>query len=222
MPTKAPTKKKPVAKKKAVTKKPTARKLVATKKKHPLRRLLEYRIEGSVSKKGFLISLAVVVGIVLGITGYSLYQNNGANAGGVGTLGRGTSVGTITGYELNSKGIEDENYPVVGSLSVCRDNISSKKFTIKVDLIITSIKFKPNSYTSAARLLLNEIYEPDGAKVPFAVGSIATFSQTEQVDPGQSKENMQIGFAVTKTSGQGILAENLGYKTIEIGSIQTC
>jgi hypothetical protein len=103
MPTKTPVKKKPASKaasvtkkktiaKKVTAKKPITRKVVATKKKHPLRRLLEYRIEGSVSKKGFLISLAVVVGIVLGITGYSLYQNNGANAGGTSTLGRGWTI----------------------------------------------------------------------------------------------------------------------------------
>jgi hypothetical protein len=101
MPTKAPAKKKPVSKaasatkrksvaKKVTAKKSSVKKTVASKKKrNPLKRLLEYKISGSVTKKGFFISMAVVIVAVGAFAIYSIAQGNTSNAGGTSTLGRG-------------------------------------------------------------------------------------------------------------------------------------
>jgi hypothetical protein len=136
MATKAPAKKKPVSKatnvkkkavvKKVTTKKPVAKKTLASKKKKsPLKRLLEYKISGSVTKKGFFISMGIVVVAVAAFAIYSLTQGNGANAGGVTTLGRTWSYlgkAQISGgqYGINKQGLY-KNEVVNSDVYMCKD-----------------------------------------------------------------------------------------------------
>jgi len=96
---KAPAKKKTttkaasVTRKKAPAKKVVARKTVArkrtpAKKKHIVRRILDFKLKGWVSRKVVIIGLAVAIVAVGSFAAYAVYQESSANAGGVCTLGR--------------------------------------------------------------------------------------------------------------------------------------
>lgn len=100
---KKPTPKKTVAKKaaskattksavkKAVTKKPVAAKTTKKsggKKKHIVRRILDFKIKGWVSRKTIVIGGVTAILLVGGFAGYAIWQNMSANAGGTCTLGR--------------------------------------------------------------------------------------------------------------------------------------
>jgi hypothetical protein len=86
---KAVTKK--TAVKKAVAKKPVAAKTTKKsggKKKHIVRRILDFKIKGWVSRKTVIIGGVVALLLVGGFAGYAVWQNMSANAGGCSTLGR--------------------------------------------------------------------------------------------------------------------------------------
>lgn len=95
---KKPVKKAPTSKattksavKKAVAKKPVAAKTTKKsggKKKHIVRRILDFKIKGWVSRKTIVIGGVVAVLLVGGFAGYAVWQNMSANAGGTCTLGR--------------------------------------------------------------------------------------------------------------------------------------
>jgi hypothetical protein len=119
--TKKPTPKKPVAKrsvkkapvskatpksavKKAVAKKPVAAKTTKKsggKKKHIVRRILDFKIKGWVSRKAIIIGGVIAFLFVGGFAGYAVWQNMSANAGGLTTLSRGGASNTIGIYNPN-------------------------------------------------------------------------------------------------------------------------
>lgn len=84
---------KKVVTKKATSKKPATPKKTPTKKKHIVRRILDFKLQGWVSRKTLIISGAVVVLAVGAFAGYNIWQDSSANAGGVCTLGRSGSGG---------------------------------------------------------------------------------------------------------------------------------
>ena len=97
MATKPSVRKKPVAKKvvvkkaaakKSVIKKPTARRKAPAKKQHIVKRILNFKIKGWISRKGLFISLGVLVLAVGSFAGFSLWQGMSADAGSCRTLGR--------------------------------------------------------------------------------------------------------------------------------------
>ena len=79
---------KKAAAKKSVIKKPTARRKAPAKKQHIVKRILNFKIKGWISRKGLFISLGVLVLAVGSFAGFSLWQGMSADAGSCRTLGR--------------------------------------------------------------------------------------------------------------------------------------
>jgi hypothetical protein len=108
---KAVTKK--TAVKKAVAKKPVAAKTTKKsggKKKHIVRRILDFKITGWVSRKGLIITGIVLVVGVAGFAGYAVWQNMSANAGGIGTIGRQANVDGVFSNGTSLISIEKKAY----------------------------------------------------------------------------------------------------------------
>lgn len=130
---KAPSKKSSTTKAKS-GKKPNIKKSVTktvAKKKHPIARLLDFRSKGSITKKGLIISIAVVVVGVLAYAGVTVYQNMSANAGGPASLGRGWSY-------IGNSGLKGPSGTVTLRIGVCK-TASSGNYKVRVrGLVIAS------------------------------------------------------------------------------------
>jgi hypothetical protein len=237
---KAPAKKKPVVKaastkkvapKKALAKavakkvpaKKRAAKAAATKKKHPLARLLEIHKKGSITKKGLIISIAVVVVAVLGYGGYTIYQNMSANAGGAASLGRGwTTVGSIRIAYNNAAG--KPTLAVVANGGVCKVKVSGG-YKIKSRVVVVSggtkmyygDSFAGGQYQGNPT---NQGYATNGAV--FTSGLTSTYkSQNSTVTAGMDI-NTNGAKAGQHTVNYGPTASEGMGKFIKISSVTSC
>ena len=164
-----------VAKKKVAAKKPVAKKKVPAKKKSLVKRLLERKKKGSITRKGLLIGAGTVVVLALGFVGYSVWQNMSADAGS--TAGRGwTTVGSF-------------NNGVAGTVSVCKSLVPKYGYSIKASSAITKVTKQPGSSFKFGVSVSGKA----GNQVPVAVGQVSTVSYSYAKD----------GSKITVSAGTG-------------------
>jgi hypothetical protein len=201
---KAPVKKKTPVKK--VVKKVVAKK-TAVKRKSPLKRLLEYKIKGSVNRKGLFIGLGVLVVAVGAFATFNIIQNNGANAGGVSTLGRGwTHLSTITDLDFNN-----HSNSVTVSYSACKIPASLGNYYLVGNATVTQVTNK----VSSVRL---EAYSDSGSfKGAYSVSVTPKAGSTFNVKTAATKPTALFFLGVTNAT----LIWNTTHD-IKVSSVVTC